>query len=328
MFKIQNIYIIAFLVLFSQSSASACFCGSHYTGINNYGSTILTVPASTLPRGKFALGYSLNFQKYDEFNRARYRSLLRGGKDSYSVDSILSQSLNLAYGVTDDLDLLAIFPIQSFHKLNSTANNLRFVDGDSFGIGDFIFLAKYRFYRSKRSSAAVMLGIEIPSGDSSDNPNDASQIGSGSWDPLMGLSYSRVFDHFNFDSNVMYLLSTPGSQNITAGDNVSFNMGLSKYLNEGKLFNKKILPNKILGQNLDWTLITEMNGQWREKVEINGIKDPNQGGLVIFASTGLRMTINKRLSNSFYLSLPVIQHLPGNQSDLVFQIGFNTSLVF
>lgn len=327
MFKFKTILIIAVLCLFSQKSSKACFCGSHYTGINNYGSTILTIPASTLPRGKFAFGYSFNFQKYDEFSRSQYRSLLRQGKDSYSVDSILSQSINLAYGVTDDIDLLAVFPFQKFHKLNSTANNLRFIDGDSFGLGDFIFLIKYRFYKSARSSAAVMAGLEIPSGHTGGG-NDASQIGSGSWDPMMGLSYSRVLNHFNFDSSLMYLLSTAGSRNITAGDNVSFNLGLSKSLTEGKLFDHKIFPSEILGQNLDWTLITEMNGLWREKVEVDGIKDPNQGGLVIFATTGLRMTINERLSNSFYFSLPVIQHLPGNQSDVVFQMGFNTSLVF
>jgi hypothetical protein len=260
----------------------------------------------------------LNFQKYDEFNLARYRNLNRRRADSYSIDSILSQSINLAYGLTDDLDLLAVFPFQSFHKLNSTLDGRRFEDGDDAGIGDFMFLAKYRFYKSPSRAAALILGIEIPSGNNSQDGNNSSQIGSGSWDPIMGLAFSQAFKSFNFDTSLLYLLSTPGSNDITVGDNISFNAGLSK----------KILSNKILGQDIDWTLITEMNGQWREKVSFDGKKDPNQGGLIIYATGGLRFTLNEKLSNSFYLSLPLLQDLSGNQSDVSYQVGFNTSLVF
>jgi hypothetical protein len=316
-----------------QGRLSACFCGSSYTGINSYSSTVLTIPAETLERGKFVFGYAFNFQNYNSFSRQKFASINRKGVHSHSFDSILTQSLNLSYGITDDFSIMGVFPFRKFSGLKSTAEGITIDDGDSIGVGDFSFLAKYRFLKGKTFSLALLGGIKIPSGDTNQKnefgfPLGADeQPGSGSWDPILGIAASKHFREFDLHSNILYRLSTLGSQDSVVGDRVNFNLGLSKNLKHGKFLGKKILPSKIFGQNLNWTLISEANGIWTEKLEIDGTKDPNHGGLVIFLSPGIQLNINDRLFNSFFMSFPVIQDLNGLQSDLNFQIGFNTSLL-
>lgn len=294
----------------------------------------MTIPADTLQRGKFAIGYALNYQDYDSFSFNYFKEVLRSGAHSHSVDALLSHNLNLAYGLTDDLSLIANFPLQSYLGLNSTAQGFRIDDGNSIGIGDFSFFAKYRFLKKRSWSAALIAGIQVPTGDTNQKNefgfllSPDTQPGTGSWDPILGLSLSKKFNNLALNSNILYKLSTQGKQNTTIGDNISLNFGFSKRLKDGKLFSKKILPTKFLGQDLAWDILAEANGIWREKVETNDIKDPNHGGLLVLLTPGFRLSLNDRLYNTFFMSFPIFQELNGVQSDMAFQLGFNTSLVF
>ncbi len=334
MLRLKPILIITFLLFLSQRAVDACFCGSHYTGINNYSTTALTIPADTLPRGKFALGYALNYQDYDSFSFNYFRGILNKKAHSHSIDALLTQSVNLSYGLTDDLSLIANFPFQSYFGLGSTADGFRINDGNSIGIGDFSFFAKYKFLKKEKLSAAFIAGIKVPTGNTNQKNefgfllSPDLQPGSGSWDPILGLSVSKKFDHLVLHSNILYKLSTGGKQDTTIGDSVNFNLGLSKKILKGKIFNKQILPSQIFGQNLSWNIFAEANGIWREKVEANGVKDPNHGGLVILLTPGFKLGINDRVYNTVFMSFPVFQELNGIQSDLAFQLGFNTSLIF
>jgi hypothetical protein len=332
--KLIYIAIISFFEFFVQNSSNACFCGSHYSGINNFGATALTIPAETLPRGKFALGYALNYQDYDSFSFNYFKEVNRKQIHSHSLDALLTQSVNMAYGVSDDLSLIVNLPFQSFMGLDSTAEGLRVDDGNSVGIGDISVFAKYKFLEKNHFSAAVIAGIKIPSGHKEEKNEFGfllgpdSQPGSGSWDPLVGLAVSKAFDDFALHSNVLYKFSTQGAQDTNVGDSLNFNLGASKSLDDGKLFSRQVLPTKILGQRLSWDLLSEANGIWREKVETNGVKDPNHGGLIIMLTPGFRVSINERIYNTVFMSFPIFQELNGVQSDLAFQLGFNTSLVF
>ena len=235
---------------------------------------------------------------------------------SHSLDSLLTQSLNISYGITDDLSLIANFPFRAFFGLETTAEGFLINDGSSIGFGDFSFLAKYKFLDRNNFSLAAIAGVKIPSGDTNQKNefgfllSPDTQPGSGSWDPIMGLAATKSFKSFDLHSSVLYQLSTPGSQDTIVGDNLSYNLALTKKLSKHVEF------------------VTELNGLWREKVETNGIKDSNHGGHIIFATPGLRININEHLLNSIYLSLPLIQDINGYQAELNFQLGFNTTIIF
>lgn len=332
--KLIYIAIISFFEFFVQNSSNACFCGSHYSGINNFGATALTIPSETLPRGKFALGYALNYQDYDSFSFNYFKEVNRKRIHSHSLDALLTQSVNMAYGVSDDLSLIVNLPFQAFMGLDSTSDGLRIDDGNSVGVGDVSVFAQYKFLKKNTLSAAVIAGIKIPTGHTEEKNEFGlllapdTQPGSGSWDPLVGLAVSKSFNKLALHSNVLYKFSTQGAQDTTVGDSLNFNLGASKSLVDGKVFSRQILPTKILGQRLSWDLISEVNGIWREKVETNGIKDPNHGGLIIMLTPGFRLSVNERFFNTVFMSFPVFQELNGVQSDLAFQLGFNTGLVF
>ena len=316
-------FCVLFFVLVQK--VNACFCGTHYTGINNYSGSILTIPADTLNKGKFALGYSLNFQNYNSFSANTFRTILNKRVHSHSLDSVLTQSINLSYGLSDNLSLIANFPFKSYQGLSSTHSGLRFADGDSTGISDFSFFMKYRFLHEPSYSIALISGIKIPSGNTNQKNeigellSPDSQPGTGSWDPLVGLAVSKLFKDFVLHSSTLYQISTQGSQDIVVGDSLSANIGLSK----------KILKNKeFLKQNIGLDLVAEANFLWREKLEYQNLKDNNHGGAVIFLTPGLRLAVNDSFYNTFFLSFPIIQDFNGYQSDMALQLGFNSSFIF
>jgi hypothetical protein len=53
------------------------------------------------------------------------------------------------------------------------------------------------------------------------------QPGSGSWDVLFGLAYTKRFGAWPFDANVLYMLVTEGVQNTDLGDRFLYNAAIS-----------------------------------------------------------------------------------------------------
>jgi Putative MetA-pathway of phenol degradation len=107
--------------------------------------------------------------------------------------------------------------------------------GDASGIGDMTFFGQYRFYndRAARTEAAVLLGVKAPTGvtdriNNQGEPFDAEfQPGSGSWDGLFGLAYTKRFGQWSFDTNVLYMLVTNGVQDTDLGDRFLYNAAIS-----------------------------------------------------------------------------------------------------
>lgn len=317
--------VLATIWILSASLASACICGNHYTNLAHAAGPIITIPANTLDKNTFVLGFGLTFTDSSRFDYTKLNRLNRKNLHAHSMDSGLNLNLNLSYGITDDFTMSMVLPFVARYGLITTDLGNTIDDGNSMGLGDISFLAKYRLLQSQdeNTSFAALLGLKIPSGDTNEE-NEFSfklssddQPGSGSWDPIMGLSFSQIFkERFFFDSNLLYVLSTPGKQNTIVGDRAMFNLGLSTSF------------DKLSSKNFKTSIACELNGLWQEKVESYGIKDPNHGGLIISLSPGLKLNYKNKIINNFYLSLPIIQELNGEQSGLNIQLGYNINFLF
>jgi hypothetical protein len=311
------------LSFFTYLPIQACLCGSHYANLNSAAGPVITIPAYTLPRNRFVFGFGMNFTNFGEFNNRKLNSLNRKGVHAHSIDTALLLNANLSYGLTDDLDLIMVIPYYFGYDMRTTDMGNTINDGDSIGFGDISLLAKYRFLNIEEHdfTMAAIAGIKMPTGDTNQKNEfgyllgSDDQPGSGSWDPIMGLALSKRFGKINLDSNVLYLLSTEGKQDTISGDQVFFNLGLSRKL------------ESISTENFKWTTAFEVNGQWQEKVESLGIKDPNHGGLVIYLTPGLKLNYKDRVFTNIYTSFPTIQNLNGIQSDINLQLGFNLNFL-
>jgi hypothetical protein len=321
---VRSFFLIFFLLITSTDLASrACLCGNHYSSLNTAAGPIITIPAHTLDQGRVVLGYGMNYMNYSAFSQSRLRSLNQSFIHAHSINSSLLMSANLSLGLTDNLNISLIMPYYMGFGMKTTDRGNTIDDGNSIGFSDLSLLLKYRFLHSKKNkfALAALAGIKMPTGNTSQKNEFGfllgadDQPGSGSWDPLMGLALSKSISKINIDSNALYILSTPGSQNITVGDQVLFNLGFSH------------LVERFSGKRYKWTVATEINGHWQEKVEYLGVKDPNHGGLVIYISPGIKLNYRDRVFTNLYVSLPTIQNLNGEQSDIKLQLGFNMNLL-
>ncbi len=131
----------------------------------------------------------------------------------------------LVYGATRNLTLFGIVPYVDKTLDETTSTGQRQRRGDS-GIGDVILLSRYTLYSVDRLGEtrrfAPFVGLKLPTGDDDDRDSlgllpQTLQLGSGSWDPIMGTIFTwQTFD-WEFDSAVQYRFNTEAN-NFEFGD--------------------------------------------------------------------------------------------------------------
>jgi len=295
----------------------------HAPGVSgtSHAGPILTTSAATLQKGTLALTLQSSYVKMDDFSDSQLLGFSAEGNDVHTLDYLYSVSATAAYGITDDLTLSLRVPYNSFNNVreaHSDEPDEIHQHGDSDGIGDMTLLAYYRFLQmsSRQFQSALILGIKAPSGKTDEKDihgerfETEHQPGSGSWDPIVGVAVTKRMGRVSLDADLRYALVTEGSQDTDLGDMMNYDLAFSYHV-----------PGKL---SLD--LVLEANGEWKQKEEINGSKDENSGGHILYLSPGMRVRLNNALSAFISVGLPVIQDLNGIQSDTNFRTLFGISV--
>lgn len=304
---------------------------------------IITIPARTMPKGKFFLGTGINYTNFNSFTGRELIRLDRRGEHFHDAEHIFVPTISGGYGLTDNLFLGISIPYVFRYDITTVAMGRAIEQGNSIGIGDITLFSEYRFLNNKKRDLhlALISGLKIPSGvrrerDSQGNRFEADdQPGTGSWDPIVGLALSKSFKKVSFDTNFTYKFSTEGTQDTIVGDSVLFNVALSHRVN-GNKYLKKIFTDKLFGNKLNWDLILEANGSWSEKPEIRmdlpfghqSFRESNHGGLLIYLTPGIRLTVNDKWISNFAISLPTIEDLNGRQRAPDAKLIFGFSRIF
>ncbi len=323
----------------------------HPSGATSTGGAgpIGTISATTLDQGQGAAALFFEMVKINAFTDAQLKTFAGKHIHAHSLDAILAPTLVYAYGVTKDFTIIGRVPvimredIREGHHSHGPGGNSVDERGDAAGIGDVTLLGQYRFYnnRSSQTEMAVLLGIKIPTGRS--NLTDALgerfetefQPGTGSWDGLFGLAFTQRFGLWAFDANVLYQLSTTGAQHTDMGDRLLYNAAVSYRLfgsslhpsgrmNAGAPFAEQPMyhggpkahrheePPAPRGPALD--VVLELNGEWHGHQVIDGVKDPNSGGNVVYLSPGVRYSVDK-WSAFVSAGFPVVNQVYGVQAE-------------
>lgn len=236
---------------------------------------------------------------------------------------VLTVPTVLAYGATRNLALFGIVPYLD-KTMTSTTSSGRVGRGDS-GLGDSIFLARYTVLSIDRLGdtrrLAPFLGLKVPTGD--DNERDSLgrlpqplQLGSGSWDPIVGTSFSwQTFD-WEFDSAVQYRFNTKAN-NFEFGDQARFDMS----------FQYRLWP-RTLGSGVPAFFygVLESNLIHSGKNEAGGITNLNTGGTTWFLAPGIQY-VTRRVVLEAIVQLPVVQDLNGTAlgNDYTVRGGFRVN---
>ena len=313
---------------------------------------INTLPAETLPKGQWTAGFRYEYLKMDALSDNKLSRLSEEGEEVHSTDSLSSPSLSVAYGVTNDFMLVGNLPYVSRRNIRETAGHHDDDEeeeehheedghddeesgvvklGDSKGIGDASLYGLYRFVNNEQTGlqVSVLGGVKMPTGDTREKTKEGDrfeaehQPGSGSWDPLFGIGVSMPWNSTSLGASLFYQLSTEGTQDTIIGDGVFYSLALAHRLGSGGSHN-----HHDHGPHGEWDLILELNGEWREKVDVDGARDGNTGGHVLFLAPGVRYGAPQGWAAALSFGVPVVNNLNGIQSEPDWRVIGNVGYAF
>lgn len=350
----SNLLISSLLIAPLSMFSEAAMADHPTVGVQaNPGGPITTASGQVLPKGQLTAAIDFQYIDFDAVSNARLALGSERGEDIHSADSLSRTALNVAFGMSDKLTLGWSLPYierkglkqathghqESHQEPPTEANHHEPQDdeqidhlGDASGFGDAQIYGAYQLSAPvNEGSAALLFGLKVPTGETRQKSRGGERLetelqpGSGSWDPFLGLAYSRSWGAWSLDSNILYTLATEGSQSTDLGDIFNYNLSLSRPIysaapagHEGHQHQHRELPSVLSA-----AFVFEINGEWRDRTESSGETEANSGGNVVYLSPGLSVKAGDWFTG-VALGLPV-ENLNGVQSEpetrLVFRLG-------
>ena len=221
--------------------------------------------------------------------------------------------VGIVYGLQPRLSVIAILPFVD-KELSLRDGAVPQPVGGSTGLGDALFLAKWRFYKRDRGMGtfqlAIELGVKAPTGADDLRGIDnqllapALQRGSGSWDPTGDFLATYVPPAgrgrwiFTGDAGVT---ATTKANDFEVGNQVSYD-GMVKY---------RVHPARYPGR--DTFLVFEVNGRWQDQARAGGLPLTDSGGHTVYLAPGVQFLLRQNVILEGGVQLPVWHGLNGTQ---------------
>lgn len=279
-------------------------------------------------KGEVMFSYRYMFMNMEDLNRGsenvEFSNALRPN-DIYMVTPtqmpMNMHMLGAMYAPSDKVTLMVMVNYLSSEMDHITAMGGQFTT-ESSGFGDTKVSAMYKFFNKNKQQLHGQIGISIPTGsiDKMDvtpasSPNEVilpypMQIGSGTWDPELALTYLKQWNTFSF--------GTQARTTLRIGEND----------NEYRLGNKYSLNNWLAIKATDWLSVS---GRFElgaiDKIEgVNPALNPmmvitadtsNSGMTYANAGIGFNLYVFKGSFKNLRLgaeaALPVFQNMNGVQ---------------
>lgn len=315
--------VSALLMLVAMSLAHPARADHPGTGYGQtIGGPIVTIPAGTLPANRWSASVRLEWVTFDTFSDAELLALADDGIEAHSVDQLFVPSFGIAYGFTPRFTIGARIPYVSRSDIRegldlgpSEVHHL----GDSEGVGDMSLLAQVRLTpASERPQFSLLLGVKLPTGETDERTRDGDlfevehQPGSGAVDPMLGAAWSFTHPMVLLDANLLGTISSEGEQQTNLGNLLQVNVATTWRLPHA---GRPVHARWHEGRHSHLDLIVEVNGEWRSRMEIADVEQPNTGGSLIYLTPGLRYRSPQHWSLSGAIGIPLAQDLNGVQHE-------------
>jgi len=305
--------------------------GSHVLGTGGSGA-VYTMSANTLQEGGFYLG--LNAERISNHtlkDNTILKALQNGSTHLHNIDAINAYSLSLSYGIRDDLTLNMQVPYIS--RVGIRAGEM--IDGipevhphaDSEGLSDISAILQYKVYDKEQIKIALLAGVKAPTGKTNIQEEDEAleadlQPGTGSWDFFAGVASTKDFERLSLHSSLLYKYNTKGVEDSQLGDVFNYNVALAYKLIEQE-HNHTFHAHKE-EESLDYSvdIFLELNGEWVDKDQFNGVIAENTGHHVLFATTGVQVLTESNYAIFLTLSVPIYQNFNGLQNEISYKTSF------
>ena len=265
----------------------------------------------TLPKNQWVL------ESYGD-----YRTIKNGNSpegEEKLLKNMFISSLGVRYGVTDKITISALVPYVFLHTNYGNDN----------GLGDLALMGTFNVYSKNGYGFAVQAGIELPTGIQKDSnfDNTTVVVGSGSYDPMLGVLFSKHWDKMTLIANGLYKYTTTGFKGNYYGSIAIQNLAISYKIKEGGRLCSMDEKDEKAASNFGWNVFGGYYGEWLDKLKEDGVVDENSGYYVGFANLGTTISY-KKWSFPLTVSAPIINKMNGTQNDTGyrFRIGIIKSL--
>lgn len=227
------------------------------------------------------------------------------------------------FGLTEKWALFGIVPFLSKNLEVTTPAGRRTRKVD--GLGDMRFFARYTAWQQDEPGRtfriAPFMGIEVPTGKNDEKDNmgrlpQPLQLGSGSWDPFLGIVLTRQTLDWEFDASASYQMNTKAND-FRFGDAARLDLSYQYRLWPRKLSSG--VPGFLYG-------VLESNLIWQDKNELSGSPVKDSGGTILYLTPGLQY-VTRRFVIEAAVQLPVVQDLNGNslENDFISTLSFRVN---
>jgi hypothetical protein len=204
----------------------------------------------------------------------------------------LEAAVELTYGLTGDWVAGAELPYVDKRSDVGSVN----------GLGDLQLFTKYRFWRQDtlgaQDSAAAFVKLKL---DTADGGGDPSR-GTGSTDATFGLTYGHESLKWYRWASVRYRLNGKNDAGLERGNKVFLDL----------VGGIRLSPPRYREPDTVWLL--ELNGEYTEHAQRNGVDIADSGGTELFLSPGIFWT-ERNFAIKSGVQIPIFSDLNGNQDN-------------
>jgi hypothetical protein len=283
--------------------------------------TLMTTPAFSAP---ITFNTALPVAEGEGIFRAQFKYFTAADDGPGDRDLAVSVvPLVGVYGLTKKWALFGIVPYLDKELEVNTPLGRR--TREVSGLGDITLLARYTAFKQDRPGQtlriAPFVGLETPTGE--DGEQDALgrlpqplQLGSGSWDPLLGVVTTWQTLERQIDAALSYKINTPAND-FEFGDTARFDLS----------YQHRIWPRE-LGSGVPTFLYGVLEGNliWQDKNKIGDDDDPDSGGTTLYLTPGIQR-VTKRTVLETAIQIPLIQNLNGDalENDFIWTLSFRVN---
>ncbi|MBI4209159.1 MAG: transporter [Deltaproteobacteria bacterium] len=229
----------------------------------------------------------------------------------------------LVYGATSNLAVMGNFPYLDKELGMGSGGVVR----ENSGWGDLTTVARYEIFERNRLGqtvrGALFAGLEWPTGkdDEIDSlgllPPDL-QVGSGSFDLIVGTVWTAQWLSFQIDADLLYTRNNEAN-NFKFGDVVREDLSF-QYRLWPRGLSPHGVPSYVYG-------VLEANSLYQFQNEISDVGDEDSGGYQLFLTPGVQW-VSRRTVLDLAVQLPTIQNLHGDALKTDFQLVAGFQILF
>ncbi|MCW3077825.1 MAG: hypothetical protein JWO32_2434 [Bacteroidetes bacterium] len=307
------VLLIIFTLFTSLKGFSQCACCGSTSGFSGGESTPGAYP---IGKNNWMVETYADYRTFNGIsNEKKTIELGVSTSTAMTIKNIGIGMVGLRYGITNRTILLVQQP---FFLINAS-------DLTSKTTGDLLTLINYMLMNKSSLVIDLQGGMEWPTGQIVGFSNGSSvSTGSGSFDPVTGLSIKKPFKQAYVRGSAFFKYTTRGYNEVNFGNFFSHTLNYTYFITKT---NAVCSPDSLKKEKALVSINTQVSGEWARMQMKNNAYIENTGSYVSLAALGIAITYNG-FTVPVSVSIPFYQHYHGEQNITHYRLRIGLTKTF